>query len=296
MPELPEVETVRRMLEAHVVGRRVSTVRRSRLPLRRMPPDPALPRRLTGNEVLAIRRHGKYLLMDLSGGWSLLSHLGMSGRWLFVERTPGPRLDHVHARIRFEDGTELWFQDPRRFGLLRVVETAAARQDPALASLGPDPVLEPPSGPRLAVLARASVAPIKSFLMDQRRIAGVGNIYASEILHRARVHPARRTSSLSPKDWAAISRELAAVLGEAIDRMGTTFSTYRTLWNEPGGFGDQLRVYERAGQPCRVCGRPIRRLVQANRSSFFCPGCQPARSTSARKGFRASRTPRRRAG
>ena len=289
MPELPEVETVRRMLEAHVVGRRVNSVQRSRRPLRNEPPDRQLARRLRGNELRAVRRHGKYLIIDLSDGWSLLSHLGMSGRWLFVDRKPGPRLEHVHARIRFEDGTELWFQDPRRFGMLRVVETASARRDPALAILGPDPVMEPPSGPRLHELARASAAPIKSFLMDQRRIAGVGNIYASEILHRARVHPARKTSSLSAEDWAAVSRELIAVLGEAIDRMGTTFSAYRTLWNEPGAYGEQLLVYERAGEPCRVCGKPIRRLVQANRSSFFCPECQPARSPRSRPRSRASK-------
>jgi len=276
VPELPEVETLRRMLEAQVLGRRVRSVRRSRLPLRRTRPDRALSK-LHDSEILAVRRHGKYLLMDLSEGRSLLSHLGMSGRWLFVERKPGPRLRHVHARIEFEDGTELWFQDPRRFGLLRLVATCDAHHDPALAGLGPDPVLDPPSGPRLCERARGSKAPIKSFLMDQRRIAGVGNIYASEILHRARVHPARRTSSLSSAEWTAVAREVAAVLGEAIDRMGTTFSMYRTLWNEPGSFGDQLRVYERAGQPCGVCGKPIRRLVQANRASFYCPECQPAR-------------------
>jgi formamidopyrimidine-DNA glycosylase len=228
--------------------------------------------------------------MDLSGGESLLSHLGMSGRWLFFETPPRARLAHVHARIRFEDGSELWFQDPRRFGLLQMIETARAYEDPALALLGPDPVLEPPAPSQLLELGRGSRAPIKSFLMDQRRIAGVGNIYASEILYRAHIHPARPTSSLTLAEWATVSRATRAVMKAAIKRMGTTFSTYRTLWNEPGSYGDQLRVYERAGQSCRNCGGPIQRLVQSNRSTFLCPRCQP------RTWKRAGRPPVRRRG
>jgi formamidopyrimidine-DNA glycosylase len=274
VPELPEVETVRRMLEKSVVGLRVHSIRRSRMPLRMARPDSKLVQRLREQEIRGIRRHGKYLIFDFSGGWSLLSHLGMSGRWLFVG-SKLPALDHVHARIRFDDGSELWFQDPRRFGLFHSVRTSSLGQDPALAVLGPDPILSPQTGAGLHEMGQNSRVPIKSFLMDQSRIAGVGNIYASEILHRARIHPARSSSSLSRTEWDAVAREILTVLIEAIDRMGTTFSSYRTLWNEPGSFGDQLRVYERVGEPCRKCGATVRRIVQSNRSTFYCPRCQP---------------------
>jgi formamidopyrimidine-DNA glycosylase len=119
---------------------------------------------------------------------------------------------------------------------------------------------------------------VKVFLLDQARIAGIGNIYASEILFRARVHPGRRAGSLGADEWRRIAAEIPAVLQEAIDRMGTTFSSYRTIWNEPGAYGEQLRVYDRAGEPCRRCGNAIRRVIQGQRSTFFCPICQrPAR-------------------
>jgi formamidopyrimidine-DNA glycosylase len=180
----------------------------------------------------------------------------------------------VHARITFEDGSALWFDDPRRFGLLRAVATATRFEDPALAILGPDPVLDPPDGERLMTLARGAKIAIKLFLLDQKRLAGVGNIYASEVLFRAGVDPRRRAGAITRAEWDAIAREIIAVLGEAIDRMGTTFSMYRTLWNEPGNYGERLLVYDRAGEPCRTCGTPVRRIVQGARSTFFCPSCQ----------------------
>jgi formamidopyrimidine-DNA glycosylase len=276
MPELPEVETVRRMLEASVIGRTIRGVRLSGLKLReRVRPD--LPRRLIGLRFVSTRRRGKYLLLELDGGLTLLSHLGMSGRWLFNPRPPRPAPPHVHARIRFADGSQLWFQDARRFGLLRLVETGRLAADPSLAALGPDPVAEPPTGAALHALAAGARVSIKTFLLDQRRIAGIGNIYASEILHRAGVDPRTRAGAVRPEHWAAVARETGAVLGEAIERFGTTFSAYRTLWNEPGSNGENLRVYDRSGEPCRACGTAIRRIVQGARSTFYCPRCQPAR-------------------
>jgi formamidopyrimidine-DNA glycosylase len=276
MPELPEVETVRRHLEAAIIGRTVRGVRLSGKKLR-APVNLGFARRLRGRTFTAVRRHGKYLLADLDGGLTLVSHLGMSGRWLFMKRSPTRVLPHVHARIAFDGGGELWFQDARRFGLLKLVETDALAKDPGLRSLGPDPIASPPTGETLYAIGRRARTPIKSFLLDQKRIAGVGNIYASEILHRARVDPRRRASALSAAEWQAIAGETSAVLEEAIARMGTTFSAYRTLWNEPGSYGDQLRVYDRGGEPCRRCGTPIRRVVQAQRSTFFCPACQKRR-------------------
>jgi formamidopyrimidine-DNA glycosylase len=241
-----------------------------------------------------VRRHGKYLLLDLSGELTLVSHLGMSGRWLFYPKPERRDLLHVHARLGFTDGSQLWFQDPRRFGVLRAVPTGRLAADRALARLGPDPVATPPTGDALALLARGARVSAKGFLLDQRRIAGVGNIYASEILHRAGVDPRRRAGRLKAPEWGAVAAETTKVLHEAIERMGTTFSMYRTLWNEPGTYGEKLLVYDRADEPCRRCRTPIRRVVQGQRSTFFCPSCQPARpqGTGGRRGAARSRANR----
>jgi len=273
MPELPEVETVRRRRETTVRGRTVRAASISGLRLRAEVPA-TLPRRLRGRTITALDRRGKFLFVHFDQGLTLLSHLGMSGRWLFQQGGAAADLAHVHLRIAFADGTALWFQDPRRFGLLRLVRTDALAADPALARLGPDPIASPPTGAALRALARGTRVGVKTFLLDQRRLAGIGNIYASEILHRARVDPRRRAGGLSLAEWNAVAATTSTVLHEAIDRMGTTFSTFRTLWNEPGAYGDQLRVYDRAGAPCRRCGTAIRRIVQGQRSTYFCPGCQ----------------------
>jgi formamidopyrimidine-DNA glycosylase len=276
MPELPEVETVRRMLEGSVLGRRIGAVRTSGLRLR-VPLPARLGRRLAGRRIERVERVAKYLLFHLDERLSLLSHLGMSGRWLFHARAGAALEPHVHVRISFEDGAELWFQDPRRFGLLRELDPAAPGRDPLLAHLGPDALRQPPDAARLRGMARGVRASVKSFLLDQRRLAGVGNIYASETLFRARVGPRRAARSLTLAEWGRVAAEIPAVLGEAVERMGTTFSMYRTLWGEPGSYGERLFVYDRAGEPCRRCGTAIRRIVQAQRSTFYCPACQSPR-------------------
>lgn len=274
MPELPEVETVRRMLARVLAGRRVARARVSRLRLRSESLG-SLPRALAGAEFLEPRRVGKFLLLGLSDGRTLLSHLGMSGRWLAPAGGPGTeRLAHVHLRLEFTDGSAVAYQDPRRFGMLRVVAAGGLGADPSLARLGPDPLASPPTAGSLRVLARGSRTPVKSFLLDQSRIAGLGNIYVSEILFRAAVDPRRRAGALRPAEWGRIAAEVPLVLEEAIARMGTTFSTFRNVWNEPGEYGEQLLVYDRLGQPCRRCRAPIRRIVQAGRSTFLCPRCQ----------------------
>lgn len=281
MPELPEVETVRRMLEARVVGRRVANTRRSRHRLHvssRGTPLTAV----RGLTLERVERRGKYLLFRFDRGVTMLSHLGMSGRWLFFDVAPSERFDHVHARFDFEDGALLWFQDPRRFGQLRVMNDADLTDDGSLAMLGRDPIERPLTGAELAALADGATVAVKNFLLDQRRIAGIGNIYASEILHRARVDPRRPAGRLTTAQWTAVARETTRVLEAAIQRMGTTFRSYRTLANEPGEYSALLMVYDREGQPCRNCSGPIRRLVQGQRSTFYCPRCQrgtgPARS------------------
>jgi formamidopyrimidine-DNA glycosylase len=288
MPELPEVETVRRALDETVTGRTIQAVRLSGLPLREPIPR-GFARRVAGRRMAGARRLGKYLLLDLDGGLTLLSHLGMSGRWLFFAEPPSTDLPHVHVRIHFADDSQLWFQDPRRFGLLRAVPTELLARDRSLALVGIDPIASPPSGEWLHERAQGARIAVKLFLLDQKRVAGIGNIYASEILHRAGVDPRVRAERVTPEGWHAIARETGAVLNEAIDRNGTTFSMYRTMWNEPGAYGDQLRVYDRSGQPCRACGTPIRRIVQGARSTFYCPRCQRAKPRAARRSPRSRR-------
>jgi formamidopyrimidine-DNA glycosylase len=273
MPELPEVETVRRMLQAKVVGRRVARAKRSRQRLHVASRGTGLGR-VEGRVLERVERRGKYLLFRFDRGVTMLSHLGMSGRWLFFDRAPAEALEHVHARLEFADGAHLWFQDPRRFGQLRVVADAAIEADESLAVLGRDPVEQPLSGSELAAMARGSTVAVKIFLLDQRRIAGIGNIYASEILFHAGVDPRRKAGRVTGAQWDAIAREIPAVLEAAIRRMGTTFRSYRTLANEPGEYSALLLVYDRAGQPCKRCGSGIRRLVQGARSTFYCPACQ----------------------
>jgi formamidopyrimidine-DNA glycosylase len=281
VPELPEVETIRRLLVSTVAGRRVAAVRTSGARLRERV-SRSLGRRLAGHGIVDVRRHGKYLLLDFDHGATLLSHLGMTGRFLFFPNPPGGRLAHVHARFLFEDKAQLWFQDARRFGLLLLYPTATVAQSPQLAGLGPDPVAEPIGAGPLHQVTRRTAVDAKSFLMDQRRVAGLGNIYVNEVLHRARVHPAARACDLTADDCAAIARQMGVVLDEAIRHCGTTFSDYATPWGGTGSYGDCLWVYDRAGDPCRTCGTAIGRMVQGQRSTFFCPRCQrrPRRGSS----------------
>jgi formamidopyrimidine-DNA glycosylase len=283
MPELPEVETVRRMLAGAIPGRRVASASVSRKKLRTSSLA-ALPRQLAGRTFATPRRTGKFLMLDLDGGVTLLSHLGMSGRWLYWSplHPPDPALDHVHLKLRFDDGATLWFQDVRRFGMLRVVPTDQLARDGSLRLLGPDPLATPRDGEALRAAARGARTSIKTWLLDQRRIAGLGNIYASEVLFRARIDPRRRAGALAADEWARVAVEIVAVLEESIARMGTTFSSYRTIWNEPGEYGEKLLVYDRAGEPCRNCETPLRRIVQNGRSTFFCPNCQRREGSSER--------------
>jgi formamidopyrimidine-DNA glycosylase len=293
MPELPEVETVRRMLEGAIPGRRIAHASVSRKRLRTTPLG-ALPAKLQGRTFAKPRRTGKFLMLDLDGGVTLLSHLGMSGRWLYwpPSRSADEALEHVHLKLEFEDGATLWFQDVRRFGMLRVVATDALGRDASLRLLGPDPLAVPRDGAALRTAARGARTSIKTWLLDQRRIAGLGNIYASEVLFRARIDPRRRAGTLDLAEWSRVATEVPAVLEESIARMGTTFSSYRTIWNEPGQYGDKLLVYDRAGKPCRNCGTPLKRIVQNGRSTFFCPSCQRREQPSARVRTRASRVRR----
>ncbi len=283
MPELPEVETIARDLAATIVGAQVKLVWGSGLPLhlKRAVDLAGLRRMAVGRRVRRVRRKGKYLLIDLeaSGGGArpvvapgLLVHLGMSGR-LRVEARTTPRARHTHVAFGFGDGRELRFVDPRRFGWVTAGAPVDERSE--LRALGPDPLTELDE----AELSRRLLgvrAPIKAFLLDQTRVAGLGNIYVSEALHRARIHPGAAAGSLTAKVEALLAG-IRAALELAIRNRGTTLRDYVDASGTVGSNAASLRVYGREGRPCPICGAPVRRRVDAGRSTFFCGECQRLR-------------------
>jgi formamidopyrimidine-DNA glycosylase len=270
MPELPEVETTRRGVRAALVGRTV-TAFDLREPRLRWRVDEALVHALPGQRILDVRRRAKYLLIDFERG-SLIAHLGMSGS-LRVMPQGSPRLLHDHYDLVLDSGQCLRFNDPRRFGsLLWCVGNPAVH--PLLAGLGPEPLEESLTAAYLAARARRRKAAVKIFLMDQRVVVGVGNIYASEVLYRAGVRPGRAAGRIKAGEWERIVESVRAVLGEAIRHGGTTLRDYVNTEGTPGYFRQQLSVYERAGEPCLHCRTPIRHRVQGQRSTYYCPECQ----------------------
>jgi formamidopyrimidine-DNA glycosylase len=273
MPELPEVEVLRRSLEPRLVGRRIERIE-VRAPALREPLDgPGLRKHLRGRRIERLRRRSKYLWIDVEGGSTLVVHLGMSGR-LTLARRGDRREAHEHLSLALDDGSRLRFRDPRRFGLAFAAPTAGLEADPHFAGLGPEPLDPPLTGPRLAGRARGSRAPVKAFLMDAGRLVGVGNIYATEALHAARIHPRRSVATLSVERWDRLARAVVAVLRRAIRQGGTTLNDFTDGDGVPGEFQIALAVYGREGEDCPRCGATIRRIVQSNRSTFYCPRCQ----------------------
>lgn len=276
MPELPEVESLRRILARSAAGRRIVGARIGRARLRRrVPTDFA--REIAGRRIVRIRRRGKYLLLDLDDGGAIVIHLGMSGS--LTHRRPGisfngfdPRHDHVEFLL--DDGSRLVFNDPRRFGIVRYVSRNRLGELAELAHLGPEPLGRRFARDLLLRAVRGRKAAIKNLLMDQRVVAGIGNIYAAEILFRAGVRPTRRAGRLTRAELARIVAATPAVLREAIGSRGTTFRSYRDSRGRPGAFARRLRVYGREGEPCYLCSTPIRNCVVGQRASFFCPKCQ----------------------
>ena len=272
MPELPEVETVRRALAAHLPGRRVVEVSARPVRLRRPLNAGSLVRGLDGGRFGEPRRHGKWLLLPVDGRGTLAVHLGMSGR-LRLWKAGEPPPCHTHLVLRLDSGVELALVDPRRFGAAVWLDPGAERTDPALAALGPD-ALDPCLPELLPGAAAGRRVAVKALLMDQRVVAGVGNIYATESLWRARVHPARPAGALAPRTVRRLAQRLQEVLAEAVERGGTTLRDFAGVDGTAGMFQLELDVYGRTGEPCPRCGRPIRRTTLAQRSSWFCPRCQ----------------------
>jgi formamidopyrimidine-DNA glycosylase len=276
MPELPEVETVRRALAAKLVGRRITRVevRRSdlRLPL---PEDFAA--RLEGRRVTGVARRAKYLLIGLDGGGVLLAHLGMSGRMLLFDGAPPPPGPHDHVIVETDAGTTLYFNDARRFGLMTLSDEGKLASHPLLRHLGPEPLSEALNGPALAAALAGRNATIKAALFDQRIMAGLGNIYICESLFRAGLSPRRRAGTVVGKRAERLTRAIKSVLGQAIAAGGATLRDYRQPTGELGYFQHAFAVYGRQGEPCPGCDCDmartggIRRIVQSARSTFFCP-------------------------
>lgn len=279
MPELPEVETVRRGIEAHVVGRTIDHVEVGRQRTVRRTSAAALIDGLTGTTILAANRRGKYLLLPLDSGDELMIHLRMSGRVL-VGPIGSTRLAHTHvvARFRGAPSLELHFVDPRTFGEMVVFDPDhLAEEMPELVRLGVDPVTDGLSRLQLKRLLQGRSRQLKALLLDQHVIAGIGNIYSDEILHAARLRHDRPAGSLSAREVSRLHSEIHRVLAEAIAAGGSTLADTQYVDIEGAGGWFQLshRVYDRAGQPCLTCGRAeITRVVAAGRSTCFCPRCQ----------------------
>jgi len=277
MPELPEVETVRRGLQQHVVGRRVTAVEVGRERVVRRTSREALVDGLTNTVVERADRRGKYLLAPLDSGDTMMLHLRMSGQVLLAERGL-TRPPHTHVVLSLDDGRELWFVDPRTFGEVVVfAPDRVAEELPELALLGPDPIADDLDRAALRSILRSTGRALKPLLLDQHAIAGIGNIYADEILHDARLHPGRPANTLTPRAEARLHDSMLAVLTAAIGAGGSTLgdAQYVDLMGTGGSYQDEHRVYGRAGERCVTCGRGwVRRITSGGRGTHFCPVCQ----------------------
>jgi formamidopyrimidine-DNA glycosylase len=292
MPELPEVETVRRGLQPVMEGARFTKVEAHRGDLR-WPLSQDFVARLEGKTVEGLGRRAKYLLVDLSSGEVLLMHLGMSGSFRVAtassERTPGgyyhdrsKRAAHDHVVFHMSSGARISFNDPRRFGMMKLVPRAALEQEPLLRALGPEPLGNEFDAAMLARACKGKKTSLKAALSDQTVVAGLGNIYVCEALHRARLSPKRRASTIATKSGAPTERAqtlveaIKAVLKDAIAAGGSSLRDHRRTDGALGDFQHNFRVYDREGEPCPTpgCRGTIKRMVQTGRSTFYCPVCQ----------------------
>ena len=273
MPELPEVETVRRRLEPVLVGRTFDRVEIEDVRLTR-PEDPAeVAAELTGERVAALERRGKYLVVRFESGRVLLIHLRMTGNFLYVP--PGTPVDVSHRRaiVKLDDGSDVVYRDIRRFGTWLLVEPNEL--DPYLASrLGSEPIGRTFTTKALTAKLANRKAPIKAALLDQRTLAGLGNIYVDEALWRARIHPLRPARELEPDEIRALREGIKQALAAGIRRQGATLRDYRQPDGSSGSMQKEFKVYGRGGEPCARCGTPIEKTRVAGRGTWYCPSCQ----------------------
>ena len=279
MPELPEVETVRRGMVAFVVGRRIERVEVGRERTVRRTSREALVDGLTGATITSIGRRGKYIVCSLDTGDALMIHLRMSGRVL-VSRAGAPRPNHTHVVLHLggESADELWFVDPRTFGEMVVFDPERTSIEvPELARMGVDPIADGLSVAQLGAIVHDRARQLKPLLLDQHVIAGIGNIYCDEILHRSRLRPDRLANTLKPADIRRLHEAIHSILETAIDAGGSTLSDtqYVDVMGDGGSFQLDHRVYDRAGQRCLTCGKAtIVRVISGGRSTCYCPRCQ----------------------
>jgi formamidopyrimidine-DNA glycosylase len=282
MPELPEVETVRRGLLPVLEGAVIAQACVNRPDLRWPLPN-RMADRLTGRRVTALRRRSKYILADLDSGETLLVHLGMSGRMLisgaqlgsFYHDHPAPQ-KHDHVVLHMADGARVTFNDARRFGAMDLMPTETADQHMLLAGLGPEPFGNDFNEPYLSGRLKGRKTPIKAALLDQRIVAGLGNIYVAETLYRARISPLRLAGDLGEGQVHSLVPVIREVLAEAIEAGGSSLRDFRQANGELGYFSKHFQVYDREGDPCETpgCTGTVTRTVQSGRSSFWCPACQ----------------------
>jgi formamidopyrimidine-DNA glycosylase len=271
MPELPEVETTRRGIEPHLAGKKILEVivRRGDL---RQPVTPGIAE-IEDLRVNAVRRRSKYLLIDLSGQRILLIHLGMSGSLRVTDPSEAWK-KHDHFALSMTGGRQLRFHDPRRFGLVLLLDAVDEKHHPLLAGLGPEPLEPEFTAAGLMQTCRGRSAAIKNVIMDARVVVGVGNIYASEALFRAGIRPATTAGRVSAARMAKLVTAIRDVLAEAIREGGTTLRDFLNSDGRPGYFRQRLFVYGRKGEPCRICGTPVAHTVLGQRATFWCPKCQ----------------------
>lgn len=269
MPELPEVETTRRGIEPHLLRRRIARAVLRRPDLR-WPIPPEITQELPGQRIEAVERRAKYLILRAETGDAIL-HLGMSGS-LRVLPAGVPLRSHDHVDLELDDGQLLRFNDPRRFGAL--LWQARGQVHPLLAGLGPEPLSAEFSGEHLFRLSRGRAAPVKTFLMDQAIVVGVGNIYAAESLFRAGIDPRRAAGKVSLVRYHALAEAVREILAYAIVRGGTTLRDFLAPDGAPGYFEQELLVYGREGEACKVCGTPLKHMALGQRATVWCPRCQ----------------------
>lgn len=269
---MPEVETLARQLRRTVIGKQVDSVRLSGFPLRK-PIAPVFASTIRKRTISRILRKGKYLIAEMNPRAFWVTHLGMTGKLLY-HPAPVDFSKHTHAMIRFSDSTVLEYRDHRRFGLLAAYEVPRLNQVPEIGSLGKDPLSHGFDGYWLYRVLQKSEQEIKAFLLDQRRIAGLGNIYACESLFLARIHPSRRCFTLKPEEAEDLAGAIRKVLKGAIRNRGTTFSDFMDSDGNSGNNQNFLLVFQREGKDCVRCGNIVRKLRQGNRSSFYCSSCQ----------------------
>jgi len=273
VPELPEVETIRRDLAPELTGRTILRTRIAKPDIVLNMSPRSLSRRLRGRRFDAVDRRGKYLLLRLDDGRVLQVQLRMTGRFAIGDREPDEaEFRHIAARFELDDARTLFYDDVRRLGGFQLLE--AEEWAGVEAGLGPEPLEPSFTAARLGQRLRGRRAPIKNALLNQGRVAGVGNIYASEALHRARIDPRRPAGDMDAAEVGRLHRAIRRVLRGAIASAGTTFRDYRAVNGRSGRFQNVLRVYGKEDEACGRCGTAIVRVVQAGRSSFFCPGCQ----------------------